>query len=96
MWPELFPSLLPQLSLVEVEIEDDADSSIARVNRTLVTRRFDSIGTLSASDEQISGDARKYWAGTKRCDYETEILFCGKFRYLGIICKAERPLVKVA
>jgi hypothetical protein len=96
IWRELFTHLLPQMSLVEVETMTHGYSNIVRVDRSLVTYRFDSAGRLSADDQQLSDDARRYWAGTDRRDHETEVLFCGEFRYLRIITKAERPLVKAA
>ena len=96
MWRELFAHLLPQMSLVEVETKTHGYSNIARVDRSLVSCRFDATGRLSADDQQLSDDARRYWTGTARSDHETEVLFCGEFRYRRIIRKAERPLVKAA
>lgn len=80
-----------ELTLVEVETQND-DLHIVRVDKSLLSRRRDSKGELNATDEEIMSDAREYWAGTTKSDYDVEILFCGKFIFTRIIRMADQPL----
>ena len=75
-------------TLVEVETQD-THSLMGRVDKSLLSRRLDSKGELAATDEEIMSDAREYWAGTTRSDYDVEILFCGKYNFTRIIRKAD-------
>jgi len=80
-----------ELTLVEVETQN-TDLRIARVDKSLLSCRRDSKGELNATDEEIMSDARKYWAGTTRADYDVEVLFCGNFMPTRIIRMADQPL----
>ena len=76
---------------MEVETED-ADSLVARVHMSLLSGGLDSKGELTATDEEIVSDAREYWEGTTRSDYDVEVLFQGKFTFTRIIRQADQPL----
>src|SRR3989442_602175 len=68
-----------ELNLAEVVCEP-AKSIIARVDKSLLTARFTE-GELKATNDEIVHDANRYWTGTTRSDYNTEILLFGEFKY---------------
>lgn len=79
------------LNLVEV-VCDQGKAIIARLDKSLLTSRFSSKGELNATHDDVVLDANRYWTGTTRSDYNTEVLVCGAFKYSRIIRKAEDPL----
>ena len=79
-----------ELNLAEVVCEP-AKSIIARVDKSLLTARFTE-GELKATNDEIVHDANRYWTGTTRSDYNTEILLFGEFKYSRIIRRADDPL----
>jgi hypothetical protein len=79
--------LIEQANLFEVELV--TTNSIARVNKSLIGRRINSDGKISATDDQLLADARQYWAGVDHSDVNEEVLFCGEFQYTRLITKAK-------
>lgn len=77
-------------NLVEVVCDPDK-AIIARVDKSLLTSRFTE-GQLTATHDELVHNANRYWTGTKRADYNTEILLCGEFKYSRIIRRADDPL----
>ena len=82
-----------ELNLVEVEV--DVNNSItARVDKSLLTCRFNSQGQIAATGEEIVRDAKEYCKGITSRDYDAEVLLCGRFTYTRVVRAAEQPLIR--